>query len=95
MAHLGRTNDAGFDLALGFGILDGDQGSFRKRLGNNQHGSAGADRVCIAFESIRLADDLNHNADPEEGALRAAALFGRGRTRRHGSSGYGDRFEVR
>jgi hypothetical protein len=90
----GRTTRAS-TLPWALGIFDDDDGSFRKRLRNNQHGSAGADGMSITFESVGLADDLNHDTDPEEGALRAAALFGRGRTRRDNFRSRGDRFHVR
>src|ERR1700676_982427 len=64
VAHLRRTDHAGFDLALSFGVLDGDHGSFGERFRNDQHGSAGAYRVGVAFIRICFADDLNHNAYP-------------------------------
>src|SRR5271169_4434968 len=95
MAHLGWPHNAGFDLALGFGILDGNHGSFRERLRNNEHGAAGADGMGMTFKSVGFAVDLHNNADPEEDTLGAAALFRCGRTRRDHSRGPGNRFDVR
>lgn len=87
MAHLRWPHYASFDLALSFGIFDSDLGSFGERLGNDQHGAAGAHGVRMAFESIRFADDLNHHPDLEQDALGAAAFFRRGRASRNNSGG--------
>lgn len=81
MGHLGRTHDAGFDFGLRLGILDGDFGAFRDAMRNNQHRAAGTDGMRRTLDLIGLAFHLNHDANPEQHPLSAAAFFGRGRTR--------------
>jgi hypothetical protein len=89
MAHLRRTDHAGFDLALRFGVFDSDHGSLGKTLRKNQHGSAGANRMRVSLESVRFANDLNYNTNPKHDALSAAALFGGRRTGRDDFRGGG------
>src|ERR1700688_205343 len=95
MAHLRRTHYASFHLALGLWIFDGNYSSLGETLRKNQHRAAGADRMGMAFKGTRFASDLHHNANPKQDALGAAALFGRGRTRRYNPGGGVGRFEIR
>ena len=94
MAHLRRAHHARLDLALGFGIFDRDCGSFGQTLWKNQHTAAGAHGMCMALESIRFASHSNFDLYLKQDALRAAALFGRGRAVSNNSGGGVGRFGV-
>jgi hypothetical protein len=95
VAHLWRTHDPGFDLALRLGILDSDHGAFADAFRKNQHGAAGTDGMRVAFERVRFAGYLDDNSYPQQRALGAAAFFGRGRTRGHNPGRGVGRFSVR
>jgi hypothetical protein len=64
VAHLGRTHDPGFNLALRLGILDGDHGAVAEAFRKNQHGAAGTDGMRVAFVRVRFAGDLHDNSNP-------------------------------
>jgi hypothetical protein len=81
VAHLRRTHDPSFDLALRFGIFDSDHGAFAEAFWKNQHGAAGTDGMRVAFVRVRFAGDLHNNSNPQQHALSTAPLFRRGRTR--------------
>src|SRR6266849_1221248 len=76
VSDLRRTKNFGFDL-------DHDLGSIRNRIGKDQHGAGGADRVSNAIEGGRLPDDVHEDTNPEQGTLSAATLFGGRRARRN------------
>jgi|HubBroStandDraft_1064217.scaffolds.fasta_scaffold62693_2 hypothetical protein len=65
MAHLRRPHHTDLYFLLAFGIFDGEFSSFGNALRKNQHGTTGTHGVSMAFERIRLPDDLNYNMDPE------------------------------
>ena len=73
--HDGWTDDVSLDLFLGLGILDGKFGASGEALGENDHGSAGADGVGGAVNGIGLALDVHEDGHPEKNTLSAAALF--------------------
>jgi hypothetical protein len=94
VGDLWRTHYPRFDFELGLGIFDDNFGSFRERFRNNQHGAAGADRMSMAFEGLRLADNVNQDRHPEQDTLGAAAFLRRWRARSNDSVG-GSRLDVR
>lgn len=81
MAHLRRTHDLSFNLALRLGIFDSDHGAFAESFWKNQHSAAGTYGMRVAFESVLFAGDLHDNSYPQQRALGAAPLFCCGRTR--------------
>ncbi len=83
VSDLRRTKNFGFDLDPDLGVLEDDLGSIRNRIGKDQHGAGGADRVSNAIEGGRLPDDVHEDTNPEQGTLSAAPLFGGRRARRN------------
>ncbi len=83
MSDLRRTKNFGFDLYPDLGVFEDDLGSIRNRLGKDEHGAGGADRMSNAIERGLLSDDVHEDANPEQGTLSAAPLFGGRRARRN------------
>src|SRR5882672_10355632 len=81
---LRRTYHCRFDGFLSLHVLDRNLGSLRKRFRNDDQCTVGANRVRVTLENLRLADDVNLDSDPQEDALRAAALFRGQRARQAG-----------
>src|SRR6266849_7331656 len=57
VSDLRRTKNFGFDLYPDLGVLEDDLGSIRNRLGKDEHGAGGADRMSNAIERGLLSDD--------------------------------------
>jgi hypothetical protein len=64
VAHLRRTHDARFNLALRFRIFDSHHGALAEAFWKNQHGAAGTDGMRVAFVRVRFAGDLHDNSNP-------------------------------